>query len=145
MPKTSTDLEVLKNLPEVKLWGEDFDKLYDVKQYKGKFVVTSDGKFIAKLVPRDRYDNVELYHNTMLEELGVEHATSDTMNDAIPGGGKIEIELVGDYLEVRLSGESQTYGSYSPDAIDTAKIETAMDATFHTGMMPVLVVPDFQK
>ncbi|MBU0577028.1 hypothetical protein KJ742_04025 [Patescibacteria group bacterium] len=145
MAKTSDDINVLKNLPEIKIWGEGLEDIYELKNYKGKFVITDDGKFIAKVLPRSDYNKAELFHDKILEELGVKNPTSAEMKKVVVGGGKIEIELIGDYVECRLYGVSQTYGSYDASDIDQAKMERAIEAALHLGMMPILVVPDFEK
>ena len=145
MVKKSQDLETIKNLPSIKIWGEDLEDIYNIKRYKGKFVITDSGKFIAKILPKDKYDKTDIYHNTMLEDLGVENPESPVMKRAIVGGGKIEVELIQDYVECRIYGSSQTYGGYDKTDIDLARMEKAIEATFHLGMMPILVVPDFEN
>ncbi len=145
MDKKIDDLKVLKNLPSIKIWGEDLEDIYNIKRYKGKFVITNNGKFIAKILPKDKYDQADVYHNTMLEELGVEKPDSPVMKRAIVGGGKIEVELIQDYVECRIYGSSKTYGDYDKSDIDLARMEKAVAATFHLGMMPILVVPDFEN
>ena len=143
--KTSEDLKTLKALPSFKIWGEGFARFDDVKIYKGKFVVTKDKKFIAKLVPKSEYDQVMLFHNFMLEELGVKESESQEVRKIAVGGGKIEIELIDDYVECRLWSKSTTYGGYEPTDIDLAGVESAIQKTFNLGLMPILVISDFQN
>ncbi len=142
--KKTGDAEILKSLPPIKIWGNRLEDIYNVKAYKGKFVITDDGKFIAKIFPKDEYDSTDLYHNSMLLDLGIKNPDSAEMKRAIAGGGKIEIELVEDYVECRLYGDSQTYGHYNKADIDIARMETALEAEFDLGMMPILVIPDFK-
>jgi hypothetical protein len=145
MVKKIDDLNVLKNLPDIKIWGEDFKEFGEIKLFKGKFVITDDGNFIAKIVPKEKYDKMDIYHNTMLEDLGVEDPDSSAIKKTIIGGGKIELEMVQDYVECRLYGSSKTYGDYDKSDIDLARMEKAIEATFHLGMMPILVVSDFEN
>ena len=142
--KKTEDIETLELLPQIKIWGDRLDDIYDVKSYKGKFVITDDGKFIAKILPKNEYDKADIFHNTMLSDLGIKNPDSAEMKRAITGGGKIEVEMVGDYVECRLYDTSQTYGAYNKDDIDTAEMEKAIEATFHLGMLPILVIPDFR-
>lgn len=144
MAKTTDDLNVLKNLPDIHIWGEDIEKFGKINLLKGKFVITSDGKFIAKLFTVDKWDRANFFHNMLLEELGVEKPESAEIKKEIIGGGKIEIEMVGDYVECKLSGKSGIYGHYNKSDIDIARMERAIEATFHLGMMPILVIPDFE-
>lgn len=144
MAKKNPDIEVLKNLPEIKIWGEEFEKIDQIRHYKGKFVITAGGKFIAKLLPKNQYDTTKLWHNTMLKELAVKKPESPAMKKEIVGGGKIELEMIGDYVECRFYGKSSVYGNYDPTDIDMAKMERAIEATFHLGMMPVLIIPNFE-
>ncbi len=145
MVKKIDDLNVLKNLPDIKIWGEDLEGFGGIKLFKGKFVIMDDGKFIAKIVPKEKYDKMDIYHNTMLYDLGVTDPDSSAIKKIIIGGGKIELEMIEDYVECRLYGSSQTYGDYDKSDIDLAKMEKAIEATFHLGMMPILVVPDFEN
>ena len=145
MTKTSDDIAVLKNLPDIHIWGEDFEEFGEIKLFKGKFVITDDGKFIAKIVPKDKYDQMDIYHNTMLLDLGVKDPDSKTIHKTIIGGGKIELEMVKDYVECRLYAGSKTYGGYNKTDIDLARMEKAIEATFHLGLMPILVIPDFEN
>ncbi len=141
---SESDIQKLSELPDVKIWGADFSKLYDVKFYKGKFVVTDAGKLIIKVVPKIEWDAEIFYHNGIVGECDIEHPESNAVKHAIKGGGKIEIELVDDTLECRLYGRSTVYGYYDPEMIDQARLETALEATFHVGMMPVLVIKQFE-
>jgi hypothetical protein len=143
--KKTADMETLKSLPEIKIWGNKLSDIYNIKLYKGKFVVTGDGKFIAKILPKSEYDNAKIFHNNMLLDLGIKNPDSAEMKRMVTGGGKIEVEMVGDYTECRLYGESQTYGPYDKNDINIAEMESALEATFHLGMMPILVIPDFEN
>lgn len=141
----SNDLAVLKGLPDFEIWGEDFKHFREDRFFKGKFVLTDEGKFVAKLVPKEKYEKIELFHNSMLKELGVKNPDSAEVKKAIAGGGKIEIELIGDYMECRLFGESQTYGKYNALDIDLPGLEKAIDEEFGIGGMTVLVIPDYEN
>ena len=146
MPKKlSSDLSVLKGLADFEIWGEDFKHYQEDRFYKGKFVLTDAGKFLAKLVPKEKYAKIELFHNSMLKDLGVQNPDSPEVKKAIAGGGKIEIELIGDYMECRLYGESQTYGKYNMFDVDLPGLEKAVEETFGVGGMPVLVIPDYEN
>ncbi len=145
MAKTNDDINVLKNLPDIHIWGEDIKEFGKINLLKGKFVITSDGKFIAKVFTLDKWDKANFFHNMLLEELGIKNPESAQMKKEIMGGGKIEIETIGDYAECRLRGKSGIYGHYNKSDIDIAKMEIAIEATFHLGMMPVLVIPDFDN
>jgi len=145
MPKTSEDINILKSLPDIHIWGEDFEQFGEIKLFKGKFVITDEGKFIAKIVPKEKYDKMDIYHNTMLFDLGVKDPDSKSVHNAIVGGGKMELEMVGDYIECRLYGGSKTYGDFDKTDIDLARMEKAIESIFHLGMMPILVIPDFDK
>jgi hypothetical protein len=144
MQKTN-DIEILNNLPNIKIWGEDFEKFGKIKLFKGKFVITNKGKFIAKIVPKEKYAQMDIYHNKMLYDIGIQDPDSKEMHNLITGGGKIELEMINDYAEFRIYGESQTYGPYNKDDINIAEIEKAIEATFHLGMTPILVIPDFKN
>jgi hypothetical protein len=141
--KKTGDIQILESLPKVKIWGNKLEDIYDIRSYKGKFVITADGKFIANILPRNEYDKADIFHNTMLLDLGIKNPDSAEMKRAIIGGGKIEVEMIEDYVECRLYNVSKTYGPYDKDDIDIAEMENAIEATFHLGMMPILVIPDF--
>lgn len=142
--KKTDDLQTLELITQIKIWGNKLDDIYDIRFYKGKFVMTDDGKFIAKILPRNEYDKADIFHNTMLSDLGIKNPDSAEIKRAITGGGKIEVEMIEDYVECRLYDTSQTYGPYNKDDIDTAEMESAIEATFHLGMLPILVIPDFR-
>ncbi|MBN2087949.1 hypothetical protein JW758_06415, partial [Candidatus Peregrinibacteria bacterium] len=92
----------------------------------------------ALVTPVYRY----IFHNLLLAELGIKRPESPRIKKEIKGGGKIMLEMIGDYVECRLYGRSFTYGHYDKAVIDIAKMEKAIEATFHLGMMPILVIPD---
>ena len=54
--KLSSDLSTLKGLDDFEIWGEDFKHYQEDRFYKGKFVLTDAGKFLAKLVPKERFE-----------------------------------------------------------------------------------------
>ena len=139
------DAEILKHLPNIKIWGEDFEQFGKIKLFKGKFVIADDGKFIAKIVPKEKYEKMDIYHNKMLYDIGVQDPDSEEMHNLIIGGGKIELEMIDDYAECRFYDKSQTYGPYSKDKINIAEMEKAIQTTFHLGMTPILVIPDFEN
>jgi hypothetical protein len=136
--------EVLKGLPAITLLTDGLD-LYAQRALKGKFVVTADGKFLARLFPREEWDGSKYFHFQIVEECGVEDGTKEEVMDLMAGGGKMELELMDDYAECRLYGVSTTYGPYNVSDIDIAKLEQAIEACFHLGMMPVVVIPDFKS
>jgi len=129
---------------EVKIWGDSLEDIAEIKAYKGKFVLTTDGKFYAKLFPKDKWDGSAFFHNMILEELGVENTQSPEVKATVAGGGKIEVELVGDHAECRLYGKSTIYGYYNPDDIDTTKLEECLKEVFHLEI-PISVIPSFQE
>ena len=139
------DLKSLSALPRFKIGGHSLDNFYDVKSYKGKFVVTKQGQLLIKIVPLPDYEKHRFYHTEILEEAGVKNAESPKVKSAIKGGGKIEVELIEGYLECRLFDKSDLYGRYDPKDIDQAGLELALDSTFGLGMMPILVIPDFKN
>ena len=57
------DISAIEDQPPVRLWGEGFDEIGDLKIFKGKFVVANDGKFFAKLYPKAEGENIELFHD----------------------------------------------------------------------------------
>lgn len=140
-----SDIEIIEEQPHVKVWGEGFDKIQTHKAYKGKFVVTDDGKLFAKLYPKADWDKVSFFHNELMNELGVKDAESPDVKEIVTGGGKIEIELVDDYIECRLYGKSTIYGEYNSEDIDTTALEAEIRKVFDLDERPILAVPDFEK
>ncbi len=141
----STDIAAIEDHPRVKLWGEGLDDFKKIKAFKGKFVLSDEGQLFAKFFPKKKWDSVSFFHDDLVRELGVKDAKSMDVKEVIIGGGKIEVELVDDYVECRLYGKSTVYGDYNPDDIDTTAFEEEIRDTFGTGDMPVLVVPDFEE
>ena len=139
------DLKIIEDQPPVKIFGEHFDEIKKIKAYKGKFVTTEDGKLFAKLYPKSDWDNMEFFHDDLVGELGVKDAKSMDVKEVVVGGGKIEIELINDYVECRLWGKSTVYGDYNPENIDVAAIETEIKEIFDLDKTPILVVPDFEE
>lgn len=134
----------LKKLPQIKIWTDEPANLSKTKAYKGKFVLTSDCKLFAKLFPKKEYDGSKFFHNEILEEMGVKNAESPAVKKEMEGGGKIEIEMIDDYVEVRLYGKSSVYGLYNPDCIDIGEMEGVIRTMFELMDMPILVIPDFE-
>lgn len=134
----------LKKLPQIKIWTDEPTNLSKVKSYKGKFVMTHDGKFFAKVFPKKEFDGSSFFHNMILEEMGVKNAESPTVKKEMEGGGKIEVELIEDYVEVRLYGKSSIYGVYNPDCVDIGEIEGLIRVMFELLDLPILVIPDFE-
>ena len=60
------------------------------------------------------------------------------------GGGKMDVELINDYVEVRLYGRSTNYGHYNPDCVNIEAIEGIIHTMFELLDLPILVVPDFE-
>jgi len=139
------DLKIIEDQPPAKLWGEALDEIGSNKAYKGKFVMTHDGKLFAKLFPKSEWDNIEFFHDILVEELGVKDAKSIDVKEMIVGGGKIEVELIDDYVECRLWGKSTIYGEFNSNLIDIAAIENEIREVFELDEMPVLVVPDYEE
>jgi hypothetical protein len=139
-----SDLQAIEEQPSVKLWGEDFDEFNDIKFYKGKFVVTSDGKFFAKLYPKSEWDNIAFFHDMVVAELGVKDPKSFDIKELVVGGGKIEIELKNGIVECRLYDKSTIYGDYDPDAIDTDSLEFEIRNVFDLDDVPLKIVTDAQ-
>ena len=133
----------LKKLPQIKIWTDEPANLSKIKVYKGKFVTTNDGKFFAKLFPKDEFDGACFFHNMILEEMGIQNADSPAVAKEVEGGGKIGVELIDDYVEVRLYGKSGIYGPYNPEAIDIGGIEGVIHTMFELLDLPILVIPDF--
>ena len=90
-------------------------------------------------------DNIELFHDMVVSELGVKAPESMDVKEVITGGGKIEVELINEYVECRLYGESTIYGDYKPGVIDTAALEMEIRDIFELDEIPVLVIPDFEE
>ncbi len=134
----------LKKLPQIKIWTDEPSNLSKIKVYKGKFVVTNDGKFFAKLFPKEEFDGAYFFHNMILEEMGVQNATSEAVKKEMGGGGKMDVELINDYVEVRLYGRSTNYGHYNPDCVNIEAIEGIIHTMFELLDLPILVVPDFE-
>lgn len=139
------DLKLIEDQPPVKIWGEHLDEIENNKVYKGKFVVSEDGKFFAKLYPKSEWPDIELFHDMVVEELGVKDAKSMDVKEIIVGGGKIEIELMENFLECRLYGKSTIYGEYDPDAIDAALLENEIQEVFELDDMPVHLITDLEE
>lgn len=140
-----SDLSVIEEQPLAKLWGDGFDEFQDLKAYKGKFVVTNDGKFFGKLYPKSDWENVELFHDMVVSDLGVEDPKSMDIKEVIIGGGKIEIELKNDLVECRLYGKSTIYGDYDPDAIDISALEFEIRNAFDLDEISVAVMTDLEE
>ena len=139
------DITIIEDQPRVKLWGEEFDEFKKNRAYKGKFVVTDGGQFFAKLYPKSEWDSLSFFHDDLVGELGVKDTKGMDVKEVIVGGGKIEIELVNDYVECRIYGKSTIYGDYSPGEIDTSVLEDEIRDVFELGDTPVLVVPDYEE
>jgi len=138
------DLAILDDLPHVKIWGESLDEADALKSYRGKFVVTSDGKFFAKLVPAPDWDSVKFFHDMMVKELGVKDAESMDVKEVVVGGGKVELECLADKAECRLHGKSTIYGDYDPLTIDTSAIANELQEACDLGDRTVEVVADYE-
>ncbi|MBN2306407.1 hypothetical protein JXD20_00295 [Candidatus Peregrinibacteria bacterium] len=133
----------LKKLPQIKIWADEPVNISKTA-YKGKFVITHDDKFFAKLFPKKEYDGSKFFHHMILEEMGVKNAESSAVKKEVEGGGKIEVELIDDYVEVRLYGTSSVYGPYTPQCVDIAEIEGVIRTMFELIDLPVLVIPDLE-
>jgi hypothetical protein len=144
MPSSAHDIAILDDLPPVRIWGESLDEIDQQKVYRGKFVVTSDGKFFAKLYPAREWEGIEFFHDMLVRELGVKAAESMDVKEAIVGGGKIDLELTSDGVECRLFGKSTIYGDYDPLALDTEAIASEIQEVFDLGDTPVEVIPDYE-
>ena len=139
------DVHTIARKPTVKIWGEDFDEIKDIKVYNGKFVVTEDGQFFAKLYPKAKWDSVEFYHDMLVGELGVEDPENMDIKEVVIGGGKIEIELIENHVECRLYGKSTIYGDYKPTDIDVNVVEVELKEVFGLDEIPVSINPDHEK
>ncbi len=135
----------LKKLPKTKIWADEPVDLGKVKAYKGKFVMTDEGKFFAKLFPKEEWDGSAFFHNMVLEEMGVQNAQAPSVMKEVPGGGKIEVEMMDDYAEVRLYGKSTIYGRYNPEMVDAGAVEGVVREMFELIDLPVLVIPDYES
>lgn len=133
----------LKKLPQTKIWADEPTNLSKTA-YKGKFVITNDGKLFAKLFPQKEFDGSKFFHNMVLEEMGVKNAESPAVKKEMDGGGKIEVELIEDYVEVRLYGKSTIYGQYNADCVDIGSIEEVIRTMFELLDLPILVIPDLE-
>ncbi len=141
---SARDLSVLDELPPVKIWGDDLDDASALKSFRGKFVVTSDGKFFAKLYPSTEWDNIEFFHDMLVRELGVKDAESMDVKEVIVGGGKIELEIMPEHAECRLYGKSTIYGDYDPLTIDSDAISNEIQEVCDLGDKPIQVVADYE-
>ncbi len=139
------DLEIIEELPPVTLWGERFDEAQTVKHFKGKFVVTDDGKLMGKLFPLAVWDRIEYFHDMVVMELGIEDAKNMDVMEKIIGGGKIEIEFFDDHAECRLYGKSTIYGDYDSEAVDEAALKNEIREVFDLDEIPVLVQADEEE
>jgi hypothetical protein len=135
----------LKKLPQIKIWADEPADLNKFKAYKGKFIMTNDGKFFAKLFPEKEYDGSKFFHNMILEEMGVKNADSPAVKKEVEGGGKMEVELIDDYVEVRMYGKSSIYGPYHPDCVDIGEMEGIIRTMFSLMDLPILVIPDLES
>lgn len=134
-----------RKLPKIKIWADEPLDFSKTKHFKGKFIVTTKGKFYAKLFPFREYEKTKFYHNEILEGMGVKNPTSAAVKKEVQGGGKIEVELISDYVEVRLYGSSSIYGDYIPEDVDIGEIEKLIRVMFEVRTLPVLVVPDYKE
>ena len=133
----------LRKLPQIKIWADEPVNASKTA-YKGKFIMTQDGKFFAKLFPAKEFDGSKFFHNMILEEMGVPKADSPAVKKEVEGGGKIEVEMIDDYVEVRLHGKSSIYGPYNPDNVDIGAVEEVIRTMFELIDMPILVIPDLE-
>jgi hypothetical protein len=137
----SQNLQTMDALAPFHLKGVDFDRLYELRHYKGKFLLTESGQFIAKIISNADWRQKEFLHKEVLVELGIRDPLDKEVKKHIVGGGLLDLELIDDYVELRLSGSSGDYGDYDPESIDLAGLERAIENAFGLGMMPVLVIP----
>lgn len=141
----SDDLKIIQSQPSLKIWGEHLDELEKYKVFKGKFVMTDDHKLFAKLFPKSEWDGSAFFHDMLVEELGVNTPKSMEVQERIIGGGKMEVELVGNHLECRLWGKSTIYGDYESSHVDTEALEHEIQDVFNLDDMPVQVIPDYEE
>lgn len=137
------DLEIIEDQPFVKILGEDFDHLTEFRIYKGKFVMTDDGKFLAKLFPKSEWDEIEFFHDMIIEELGIQDAKNMDIKEVVVGGGKIEVELFDTFAECRLYGKSTIYGEYDPASVNSELLGIEIQEVFDLDDLPISVYPDF--
>ena len=141
---SNRDLAILDRLPPVKVWGERLDESDTLKTYRGKFVVTDDGKFFAKLYPALEWENIQFFHDNLVQELGIKDAEGMDVKEMIVGGGKIELEFLPKFAECRLYGKSTIYGDYDPFAIDTDALAIEIQDVCELGDWPVDVIADYE-
>lgn len=144
MPPES-DLKIIQSQPSVKLWGKGLDEIEKHKVFKGKFVMSDDHKLFAKLYPKSEWDGIDLFHDMVVADLGVNNPESMDVKEVIVGGGKIEVELVENHLECRLWGKSTIYGDYDSSHVDTGALEHEIQDVFNLDDMPVQVIPDYEE
>ena len=141
---SNRDLAVLDRLPPVKVWGERLDEFDLLKSYRWKFVVTADGKFFAKLYPASDWDNIQFFHDNLVQELGIKDAESMDVKEVIVGGGKIELQLLPKSVECRLYGKSTIYGDYDPLTIDTDILANEIQEICELEDQSVDVIADYE-
>jgi len=139
------DIAIIASQPLVKIWGEDFDEIKNIKFYKGKFVVTEDGQFFAKLYPKKEWDNINFYHDLLVRELGVDDPENMDVKEIVIGGGKIIIEFIENHIECRLYGKSTIYGDYKPTDIDLKAVGMELKEVFGLDEIPVTINPDWEE
>ncbi len=138
------DLKIIEEQPFVKILGEDLERIADLKIYKGKFVITDDGKFLAKIFPKVEWDKVQFFHDMILEELDVQDTKNMDIKEVIVGGGKMEVEFFDTFVECRLYGKSTIYGEYDSASIDSESLEVEVQEVFDLDDLPVSVLADFE-
>jgi len=141
---SNRDLVILDRMPPVKIWGERLDESDLLKSYRGKFVVTADGKFFAKLYPALEWENIQFFHDNLVQELGIKDAESMDVKEVVIGGGKIELEILPASAECRLYGKSTIYGDYDPLTIDTDTIADEIQEICELEDQPVEVIADYE-
>ena len=139
------DIHIIENLPAVKIWGEDLDEIKQTKAYKGKFVITHDGRLFVKLYPLNEWNNIEFFHDMLVKELGVKDPESHDVKEIVVGGGKIAVELLGGHAECRLWGKSTIYGDYDSQEVNVSALETEVQEAFDLDDMPVQIIPDDEE
>ncbi|MCK5612519.1 hypothetical protein KAR91_62175 [Candidatus Pacearchaeota archaeon] len=138
------DLKIIEEQPLIKILGEDLERIADLKIYKGKFVITDDGKFLAKIFSKIEWDEIQFFHDMILEELGVQDAKNMDIKEVIVGGGKMEVEFFDTFVECRLYGKSTIYGEYDSASIDSESLEVEIQEVFDLDDLPVSVLADFE-
>lgn len=138
------DLAILDDLPRAKVWGEDLEDIEPNRSYCGRFVVTSDGKFFAKLFPPTGAEGDQFFHDMLVRELGVKDPESMDVKEVVTGGGKIEVRLMTESAECRLYGKSTVYGDYDPATIDTEAVAQEVQEAFDLADLPVNVITDYE-